>query len=102
MVMTTPSWMVIGETNDRTTERSEAVTAGNEGRPGRGARGGVSRVETASLSLLIARHEGGGGMQDVVVGASLAGRAMRPTRAWLRRFRRRVPARRSRARPGGR
>ena len=31
MAMTTPSGMVMGETNDRTTKGSEAVTAGNEG-----------------------------------------------------------------------
>jgi hypothetical protein len=58
MVMTASSWMVIGETNDRTTKGSEAVTAGIEGGRVGEARGGVSRVETASLSLLIARHDG--------------------------------------------
>jgi hypothetical protein len=62
MVMTTPSWMVIGEANDRTTKGSAGVTAGNEG--GRvGGRAVVCRAfVTASLSLLIARHDGGGGM----------------------------------------
>ena len=66
MVMTTPSWMVIGEANDRTTKGSEAVTAGNEGgRVGERAVGRRAFV-TASLSLLIARHEGGGGMRDGV------------------------------------
>ncbi len=51
------------------------------------------------------RDGGGAGrvrMQDAVVGRGVAGRAMRPTRAWRRRFRRRVLARRSRARQGGR
>ena len=69
----------------------------------RGPRGGASRVETASLSLLIARHCGDGGTQDAVVvrGVGRASDAT-PARAWLRRFRRRVPVRRSRARPGGR
>jgi hypothetical protein len=73
MVMTTPLWMVIGETNDRTTKGSEVVTAGNEGGAGPGERAVVRRaLETASLSLLIARHGGGGGMQDAVA-----------ARAWL-------------------
>jgi hypothetical protein len=61
--------MVIGEANDRTTEGLLAITGGNEGGRVGGACGGASRVETASLSLLIARHEGGGGMQDAVAAA---------------------------------
>jgi|SRR5450631_2060415 hypothetical protein len=58
MVMTPPSRMVIGEANDRTTEGVRAVsgTAATKGGPGPGGRGGASRVVTASLSLLIARH----------------------------------------------
>jgi len=51
--------MVIRGANDRTTEGggSSRNGLGSEGWVGRGACGCASRVETASLSLLIARHE---------------------------------------------
>ena len=81
MVMTAPSRMVIWEANDRTTE---GVRAGCEGLAMRAAgSGGVwcaSRVVTASLSLVIARHERGR-VRGACWWASLDGRAMRPTRA---------------------
>jgi hypothetical protein len=58
MVMAAPSGMVIWEANDRTTKgvAGGLGNGGDEGGPGRGAWGSVSRVETASLSLVIARH----------------------------------------------
>ena len=86
-------WGTNGEVTPGRVRRSGRRKACNEGGRVRGARGGASRVETASLSLLIARHEGGGGMRDAVVARGVAGRAMRPTRAWLRRVRRGVTAR---------
>ena len=79
MVMTTPSWMVIGEANDRTTKGCGASgTACNEG--GRvGERVVVRRAfVTASLSLLIARHEGGGGTRDAVAARALLGERCDP------------------------
>jgi hypothetical protein len=51
---------------------------------GSGGCGCASRVETASLSLLIARHGGGCGSRGVAGRRERGGwRAMRPTRAWL-------------------
>jgi hypothetical protein len=56
--MTTPSRMVIWVANDRTTEGVVGSgTACDEGSRGRDARRCASRVETASLPLVIARHE---------------------------------------------
>ena len=59
---------------------------GSEGRPGRGARGGASRVETASLLLLIAGHEAvrGGARGGVVVPAWLGERCDPLARSWWR------------------
>src|SRR5271165_1213987 len=45
---------------------------------GWGARGGASRVETASLSLVIARHEGGGEMRDAVAARASLGERCDP------------------------
>ena len=55
--MTAPSTMVIGEANDRTTKGGAGgVGNGGDEAAGSGACGCASRVETASLSLVIARH----------------------------------------------
>src|SRR5450755_484959 len=83
VVMTTPSRMVIWGANDRTTGRGGSGTAGAM-KGGVGARGRASRVETASLFAVDRSPRGrvARGSRGVVV-ASRAGRAMRPTRAWL-------------------
>src|SRR5450631_4416560 len=83
VVMTTPSRMVIWGANDRTTGRGGSGTAGAM-KGGVGARGRASRVETASLFAVDRSPRGrvARGSRGVVV-ASGAGRAMRPTRAWL-------------------
>ena len=67
--------------NDRTTERPKGAsgTACNEGGGGQGPCGCASRVETASLSLLIARRECPGGFAGrSAVPGGRGGRAMRP------------------------
>ena len=57
--MTAPSEMVIGAANDRTTKGCGRERLVMRGRPGRGARGCRRAFVTASLSLVIARHDGG-------------------------------------------
>jgi hypothetical protein len=83
--MTTPSRMVIWGANDRTTGVVGSGTAGAM-KGGVGARGRASRVETASL-FAVDRSPRGKGWLVVREAwwsrAGGAGRAMRPTRAWL-------------------
>jgi len=64
--MAAPSRTVIWVANDRTTKGCWAASGTTCDEGGRvGARGCASRVVTASLSLLIARHEGGPRPRDV-------------------------------------
>src|SRR5208283_2572986 len=80
MVMTAPSKMVIGEANDRTTKGwpGGVGNGGDEGGGGRGVCGGASRVETASLSLLIARQAGGRRSWGALADASRSGERCDP------------------------
>jgi hypothetical protein len=78
---------VVMELSDaRTLKRSKlvAVSAGNGGDEGGDPRGELvvrRAFVTASLLLLIARHEGGRGFARRAGWGSAVGRAMRPTRA---------------------
>jgi hypothetical protein len=80
-------FVVMDWSDVRTLKRSKvvAVVVGNGGDEGAGFGGRWGLVRrafvTASLSLLIARHEGGSKFARRAGGRSAGARAMRPTRA---------------------